>query len=215
MRIKSIDITSFGKFKNKTIELNDGFNVIFGNNESGKSTVINFIYAMLYGFGDNRGKGISMREKYTPWDGGECEGKLHLLTDEGIPVTIYRKAGSVKKYDILKVYNTDTAEPLSINPEDISGVNSDTFLKTLCIKQLSSSFEGGSSEIVTRLANIATSGDESASYEKALKIIDTARKEIKPLRGSSGTLPALIGEITALERAKAEQKEIESKGLSH
>ncbi len=207
MRIKSAEITSFGKFKNKTIDFNEGFNIIFGNNESGKSTIISFIYAMFYGFGDNRGKGISMREKYTPWDGGECEGKLHIVTDENTPVTIYRKAGSVKKYDILKVYNTDTAEPLSLNPEEMSGVNSDTFLKTLCIRQLSSTFEGGSSEIVTRLANIATSGDESASYEKALKLIDTARKEIRPLRGNGGTLSSTISEITALERSKAEQQE--------
>lgn len=207
MRIKSIEITSFGKFKNKSINLNDGFNVIFGNNESGKSTVISFIYAMLYGFGDNRGKGISMREKYTPWDGGECEGKIHLITDDGTPVTIYRKAGSVKKYDILKVYNSDTAVPLSLNPEEMSGVNSDTFLKTLCIRQLASAFDGGSSEIVTRLANIATSGDESASYEKALKLIDSARKEIKPLRGNGGTLNSLNSEISSLERANAEQKE--------
>ena len=207
MRIKKIEITSFGKFKNKNINLCDGFNVISGNNESGKSTVISFIYAMFYGFGDNRGKGISMREKYTPWDGGECEGKLHLITDDGIPVTIYRKAGSVKKYDILKIYNSDTAEPLSLNPEEMSGVNSDTFLKTLCIRQLSSSFDGGSSEIVTRLANISASGDESASYEKALKIIDNARKEIKPLRGNGGTLNSLNSEIASLERANAEQRE--------
>lgn len=208
MRIKSAEITSFGKFKNKTVTFTDGFNVIFGNNESGKSTIISFIYAMFYGFGDNRGKGISMREKYTPWDGGECEGKLHLISDDGTPVTIYRKAGSVKKYDILKIYNTDTAEPLSLNPEEMAGVNSDTFLKTLCIRQLSSTFEGGSSEIVTRLANISQSGDESASYKKALKIIDTARKEIRPLRGNGGTLYALNGEISALERADAEQKGI-------
>ena len=211
MRIKSIEITSFGKFKNKTIAFDNGFNVIFGNNESGKSTIISFIYTMLYGFGDNRGKGISMREKFTPWNGGECEGKLNLITDDNIPVTIYRKAGSVKKYDILKVYNTETAESLPFTPEETAGVNSDTFLKTLCIRQLSSSFEGGSSEIVTKLANIASSGDESASYEKALKIIDSARKEIRPLRGNGGSLFALNNEISSLERAKEEQNETKIK----
>ncbi len=210
MIIKSIEIISFGKFKNKTIEFNSDFNIIAGNNESGKSTVISFIYAMFYGFGDNRGKGISMREKYTPWQGGECEGKINLVTDDNIPVTVYRKAGSVKKYDVCKVYNTDTAEQLSLNPEDMSGVNSDTFLKTLCIRQLSTSFDGGSSEIVTRLANIATSGDESASYEKALKLLETARKEIRPLRGSGGALPALNNEISTLERASLDQKETKS-----
>ncbi len=211
MKINSIEITAFGKFKNKTISFNDSLNIILGNNESGKSTVISFIYAMLYGFGDNRGKGISMRDKYTPWDGGVCEGKLNMISDNGMPVTIYRKAGNAKKYDILKIYNTDTAEAISITPEDIVKVNSDTFLRTLCIKQLATSFDGGSSEIVTRLANIAQSGDEGASYEKAIKIIEGARREIKPLRGSSGKLTSVNAEIASLERIKAEQQEYEEK----
>ncbi len=206
MKIISIEITSFGKFKNKTFSFDDGINILSGHNESGKSTIISFIYAMLYGFGDNRGKGISMREKYTPWEGGECEGKLNVFS-EGNYITIYRKAGSVKKYDILKVYNTETAEVLKITPEELVKINSDTFLKTLCIRQLASSIGGGSSEIVTRLANIAKSGDEGACYEKAIKIIENARREIRPMRGSGGTLVSVSSEISALERAKEEENQ--------
>ncbi len=211
MKIKSAEIISFGKFKNKTIAFSDGLNIIKGDNESGKSTVISFIYTMFYGFGDNRGKGISIREKFTPWDGGECEGKLNIITNDNVPVTIYRKAGSVKKYDILKIYNTETAESLSLNPEDIVGIGSDTFLKTLCIKQLSSAFEGSSSEIITKLANISHSGDESTSYEKAMKILDNIRREIKPQRGNGGTLSTVAAEISGLERLSAEQKDIKAK----
>lgn len=208
MIIKSIEITSFGKFKNKTINFSDGLNIISGNNESGKSTVISFIYAMLYGFGDNRGKGLSMREKYTPWNGGECEGKLNILTSDGKNITIYRKAGNVKKYDILKVYDSDTAGEISLSPEDIIGISSDTFLKTVCIKQLSSAFEGSSGEIVTKLSNIAKSGDESADFEKAMKILETAKREIRPLRGNGGSLSQVNSEISSLERAKAVQGDI-------
>jgi len=110
MIIKRLDITSFGKFSGKVLEFSEGFNVIFGNNESGKSTVINFIFSMLYGFGDNRGKTISLREKYTPWSGGVCEGKMTVLTDDGKNICIYRKAGVAKKYDTLRVYDADTGE---------------------------------------------------------------------------------------------------------
>ncbi len=210
MRIRSVEITSFGKFRNKTIEFTDSLNIIAGNNESGKSTIISFIYAMFYGFGDNRGKGLSLREKYTPWDGGTCEGKLNLTLSDGKNITIYRKSGEVKKYDVLKVYNTDTAEKLNILPEDIIGVSSDTFSKTVFIKQLSTVIDSSSSEIVTRLANIAKSGDESADYEKAIKILENAKREIRPLRGSGGTLPQVIEKITSLERQKASQDEIKA-----
>ena len=47
MIIKTLHLISFGKFKNKTIELSDGLNIIYGKNESGKSTIMKFIYAML------------------------------------------------------------------------------------------------------------------------------------------------------------------------
>ena len=66
MIIKSLEIISFGKFKNKTIDFDDGLNVICGDNESGKSTIMSFIYAMLYGFGAKnilRGTAVCAREK--------------------------------------------------------------------------------------------------------------------------------------------------------
>ena len=37
MIIKKINVKSFGKLKNKEIELKDGLNIIYGENESGKS----------------------------------------------------------------------------------------------------------------------------------------------------------------------------------
>ena len=40
MKIKKLSIASFGKIKDKTIFLGDGLNVVYGNNESGKSTIV-------------------------------------------------------------------------------------------------------------------------------------------------------------------------------
>lgn len=208
MIIKSLEIISFGKFKDKTINLDSGLNVILGDNESGKSTIMSFIYAMLYGFGDNRGKSASLREKYTPWDGGVCEGKLTLNLSDGEDITIYRKAGTVKKQDTLRVYNTLTGQELSSMPEEIIGIGSDTFLKTLCLKQLSTAFSGTNEEIVQKLSNISAGGDENLSFEKAIKILENARREIKPLRGIGGTLSQINTQIADLEKNISQRKSL-------
>ncbi len=200
MIIKKLEIISFGKFLNKTIEFSDGLNIIFGNNESGKSTVISFIYAMFYGFGDNRGKTLSLREKYTPWSGGVCEGKITVLTDDGKNICIYRKAGNVKKYDILRVYDADMGEEYQVNPEDIIGVGQDTFFKTICIKQLGAAFEGNNDEITQRLSNIASGGDETVNYEKAQKILEGIRREIQPQRGQGGELMSITNKLAEAQK---------------
>ena len=210
MIIQKLEIISFGKFKNKTINFSEGLNIICGDNESGKSTLISFIYAILYGFGDNRGKTLSLREKFTPWDGGVCEGKITVKTDNGETISIYRKAGSAKKYDTLRIYNTDTGKELSITPEEIVGVSSDTFFKTLCIKQLSTVFDGNNDEITQRLSNIASTGDENASYEKAQKLLEGIRREIQPQRGNGGELADIINKITDYEKDKSTQQNISS-----
>lgn len=202
MIIKRLEIISFGKFSNKVIEFSDGLNIIFGNNESGKSTVISFIYAMFYGFGDNRGKTLSLREKYTPWSGGICDGKITVHTDDGKNICIYRKAGNVKKYDILRVYDLDTGEEYNTTPEDIIGVGQDTFFKTICIKQLSSAFEGNNDEITQRLSNIASGGDEAVNYEKAQKILEGIRREIQPQRGQGGELTSITNKLAEAQRTQ-------------
>ncbi len=205
MKIERLEIISFGKLKNKTIDFTDGLNIIYGDNESGKSTVISFIYAMLYGFGESRTKALSLREKYTPWDGGVCEGKMIIRTDNEERISIYRKAGNVKKYDVLHIHNAESGEELSISPEEIVGAGADTFLKTLCIKQLGSSFEGANDEIAQKLSNLSSGGDEGVSFEKAQKILDSLRREIQPQRGSGG----LYSEIT--KKIADSQKSLELK----
>ncbi len=210
MQINKLEIISFGKFKNKTINLESGINVICGDNESGKSTIISFIYAMFYGFGESRGKSLSLREKYTPWDGGVCEGKLTLTTDDGESITIYRKAGSVKKYDTLMVYDTITANELSVSPEELIGIGSDTFFKTLCVKQLACVTHGGNEEMLAKLSNIAATADENISYEKARKILESSRREISPKRGDGGRLAEITVRISEAEHKREVQRSVKS-----
>ena len=77
MKINKIYISAFGGLKDFTLDLSDGLNVIYGNNEDGKSTVLAFIKAMFYGTGRNtKSLAESVRQKYTPWDNSQMAGRI-------------------------------------------------------------------------------------------------------------------------------------------
>lgn len=190
MIINKLDIMSFGKFHNKQIEFNDSLNVIVGKNEAGKSTVIDFIYAMLYGFGEKRGT-LPFRERCIPWDGSFCEGKMSIILDDGKKVTIYRKTGLTKKNDIFQVFDDETGSEIKCKESAISPVDEDTFLRTLCIKQLSSVIDGSDDEIMQRLSDMSISGEDGINFDKTEKILKDARRLIRAQRGTGGMLSDL------------------------
>lgn len=52
MNIREITLNNFGKYNNQStpIEFKDGINVVYGQNEAGKSTLFNGLLTLLYGF---------------------------------------------------------------------------------------------------------------------------------------------------------------------
>ena len=67
LKIENIKINSYGNLKNKEINLKK-LNIIYGKNESGKSTLLNFIKNIFYGVSKNKnGRDISDYDKYLPW----------------------------------------------------------------------------------------------------------------------------------------------------
>ena len=65
MKIKMIHIVNFAGLKNLTINFKEGFNLIYGVNESGKSSIENFIKIWLYGIQRDENGEID-RKKYMP-----------------------------------------------------------------------------------------------------------------------------------------------------
>ena len=47
MKIKNIKVNAYGTLEQKEIELGDHINLIYGQNESGKSTLLNFIKSIF------------------------------------------------------------------------------------------------------------------------------------------------------------------------
>ncbi len=205
MIIKKLSIKSFGKFKDKEIVFSDSLNIVYGNNEAGKSTIVSFIKAMIYGFGDKRGGKISLRDRYTPWDGSVIEGEIEL-SDTDQDIVIYRKSGNTKRTDILKVYDKLTGKEIDKSPEDIIGISLDSFEKTVFTPQSLTVFSGGSDEISAKLSNLSRSGDENTDFSKAINILETKKKDIihKNLRG--GRLFELENKISNLRLQESEEQ---------
>ena len=71
MRLSEIHIEGFGRFVNRHFRLAPGFNLFFGPNEVGKSTLLQAVVALLYGFIGEGGESPVERELLEglkPWD---------------------------------------------------------------------------------------------------------------------------------------------------
>lgn len=98
MKIKSLDIYGYGRFIQRTIQFDEHFTEIYGENESGKSTIQAFIHSILFGFPTKK----ENEPRLEPRLGNQYGGKLTLIQDDGSLIEIERikgaATGDVKVY---------------------------------------------------------------------------------------------------------------------
>ena len=93
MRIKDISVDGFGIFHDIAVEdLPPGLTLFEGQNEAGKSTLMSFIRAVLFGF-ENRKSGCN---RYEPLKGGRHGGAITLVGEDGGGYRIERHEGGVR-----------------------------------------------------------------------------------------------------------------------
>ncbi|MFH5903576.1 ATP-binding protein [Clostridium perfringens] len=220
MIIKKINVKSFGKLKNKEIELKDGLNIIYGENESGKSTLQSFIKVMLYGVDNKRGKKtLSDRAKYTPLGEGSFSGEL-LLEDNGEEILIDRSFGKTKKYDEGNILNNITGEKINKYSwqepgKDVFNLSSEGFKNTLFISQMGCTVESSKQDdVLNKIINILECGADEVSYKKIKNNLEENKKSLTNSR-KTGKLDLLrIKESELLEerykRVKIHEENIEN-----
>jgi uncharacterized protein YhaN len=88
MEIKEIQVDRFGVFFNKNIKgLSSGLNIIYGPNEFGKTTLLEFIRRMLFGFPRKSSK----VNQYKPVNGGQASGILKCVLASQQLISIVRE----------------------------------------------------------------------------------------------------------------------------
>ncbi|MFC0211131.1 AAA family ATPase [Paenibacillus chartarius] len=90
MRIVRLQIDGFGALRDVRLDMSGPLTVVYGRNEAGKSTVMNFVRYVLFGF-PPRGGGM----RYEPAAGGAYGGALTLADGSGrlVRVERYERAG--------------------------------------------------------------------------------------------------------------------------
>lgn len=112
MRINEIMIDGFGKHVNLHLDFEAGVNVLYGENESGKSTVVAFIRAALYGMS---GRGVmSDRKKYAPWNESAKYGGWMKFEHAGNYYRVVVRFAESKRGDSVALYNDMTGRQIPI-----------------------------------------------------------------------------------------------------
>lgn len=197
MKIKKLKINGFGKFEKKEIEFNSHINIVYGKNESGKSTLLKFILAMFYGLSRNKnGKFLSDYERYTPWRQEEFSGKIEYELDNKESYTVFRefkkknpKIYNEKLEDISQQFNIDKTNGNQFFLEQTK-VEEELFISTIVSEQGETTLaEKEQITLVQKMSNLAGTGEDTLSFQKImnklnkrqLQEIGTARSQDRPI----------------------------------
>ncbi|MDD5793603.1 MAG: AAA family ATPase [Clostridiales bacterium] len=196
MIILEARIYAFGGLEDKIIKFDKEINVIYGENEKGKSTIENFIKVMLYGI--NKKKNKEERERYVH-NLGTAKGEL-IIEYKGRKLLIKRTFGKTKKEDKSVIIDCDTGEKvlnidLDMPGEDFLNINRSTFEKTLFISQLGVEFtKDKEEEIMDKITSMFGVEESEVPSIKAIEKIETSKKNLHTVRG--------IGKIDVLKKQR-------------
>lgn len=204
-------VNGFGKITEKEIELNRNLNIVYGSNESGKSTIQAFIKAMLFGLGKNLKAGIPEKERFRPWKSREYGGMLEYSLDNLKKFSIWRDFGSnqVKVSDsgykdITNEFDKSKAGGVLFAQEHL-GINSVMFESTCFISQLGIRLDSERELLMSdKITNMLETGNENVSYIQAVKALEKALiEEVGTDRTSERPLNKIRERIHFLEKERA------------
>ena len=201
MIIRRLHIDNFGCFHDFDLELHEGINHLVWHNEQGKSTLLEFIRRIFWGFPDKRSK----LNPYPALNGsGLYGGFLEVTTSDGTLLRLERKGLKSP----LKIIHVDgTAESVS-DVGSFTGI-SELFYRNVCavtLDELTAFAALDDPEIRNRLYGNALSGG-GVSLSSVQSALASEAEQIYKKRGTLHLLKRLSAEFAASEKSLAEASE--------
>ena len=218
MKINYLKINNFGKLNNKEINFNNNINLVYGQNESGKSTLLKFITGMFYGISKNKnGKELSDMEKFSPWNKEEFSGKIIYELDNKETYEVFRDF-SKKNPKIYNSNSEDVSKEFTMDKNkqnqffyDQTKIEENLFFNTTVVEQNETVLDLNSqNNLLQKIANILSSGENNISYKKIMeklnkKIIEeigTDRTKGRPINLVEDEIHNLENKINLLQNNK-------------
>ena len=180
MVINTLKIRNFGKIHDRTLELSEGINVLYGENESGKTTIHTFLKSMLFGMARLRGKGArtDTYSTYEPWENPADYGGTIWFTQEGCEYRLTRNfERSHPVFELVRLTDgavfTDEEEIAALLGE----VSEAVYDNTVSVGQLKSvTGKDLVRELQNYMASYQGTGDTSLDLGRAAQMLKMSRK---------------------------------------
>lgn len=184
MKIRELYLRSFGKFSEKKVVFHDGINVIYGENESGKSTVHTFIKSMLFGLERGRGRASNhdTYSLYEPWENPNYyAGKLRFESG-GKQFCLTRTFDKYSKSASLIC--EDDGEEFSIAHGDLEmildGLKAQDYDNTVAVAQMRiETNQSLASALQNYASDYYTTGSRGIHLDDAMNLLNQKKKAIE------------------------------------
>ncbi|MDF2510797.1 MAG: hypothetical protein K0S04_663, partial [Herbinix sp.] len=183
MLLRRLKLNYFGRFHEKEIELKPGINLIYGENEAGKSTIHTFIKGIFFGIERMRGRGAATKEdvyhKYLPWDyPGAYNGSLEIGTEDGEYQLNRSFHANDKSFSIIDL---TTGREVKLEEGSICdlipGLTEATYKNTISIEQLKASTDTVlAGQVQNYIANLSLAKSQEVDVQKAVWLLAEQRK---------------------------------------
>lgn len=176
MIVRELRVDGFGKLQNRTITFDPRFNVVFGANEAGKSTLTAALLASLYGLG--RGD----KERYRPWSGARFATALRYELADGRAFEVQREFDrDTKGVRVYDEHGNDASAECTVVGKVVSpghahlGIPLEVFVNASFVAQGESSIDGARAERITHsLARALDGGPKEDAALGAMQRLDLA-----------------------------------------
>ena len=203
MRIESVTAHAFGPFADETLAFSPGMTVVYGPNESGKSSWHAALYSAICGM--RRGRGRAMKDdedfmaRHRPWnENEEWEVSAIITLGDGRRIELHHdldsKTGSAHDADLGRDYSSEIVNDGAPDGAIWLGLDRRSFLSTACVRQADvQAIEKDANELQVHMQRAASTAGADETAAVAIKAIQDfnrdnvgqdRRNSTKPLRAA-------------------------------
>lgn len=194
MKITSMEIVGFGKWENTTFDNFGDFQMVYGENEAGKSTIKAFIHSILFGFPGKQSSHLRMEPK----NKGAYGGKLTLSGTKFGTVVVERLRGKAAG-DVTVHMEDGSQQGEAILNEILNGMDRHTYeaIFSFDIHGLQQIGQMKQEEFEKYLLATGTAGSD-----RLLLMNDSLKKQLNALFKPSGKNPEINQAVESARKSR-------------
>lgn len=207
MKLLQLKIDGFGKFNNQVFNIESQNQLIFGENEAGKSTIYQFIRTILFGFPKKR----EMIRDFTPVNGAVYGGKVIFEDSLHGKVTVERYKERNKGQASVLLENGQIGNDLLLE-KILSPLTKETFDQIFSFQQEQLTELNQLNEVKLQhlLLTVGLTGSE-----RLTKMNDNFLKERQKLFKASGRIPEINQRLRQLKKLEQQIELVETQEATY